>query len=117
MRGHINLLLLLSLTCGSDGLQVNGVLRPNALAACARSFVQCGPAPAIAKPKTITRQKSAGGGGPGGGGPTVQIAKPKLKRVVEDVPMWKVLLLGDNDYEEDPVRACAFCMFVDVSFN
>lgn len=69
-----------------------------------QSLLRMGPAPAIAKPKTITRQKT-GGGGPGGGGgtPTVQIAKPKLKRVVEDVPMWKVHLLGDEEYEEDPV--------------
>ena len=69
------------------------------------SLLRMGPAPAIAKPKTITRQKT-GGGGPGGGGgtPTIQVAKPKLKRVVEDVPMWKVNLLGDAEYEEDPVR-------------
>lgn len=67
-------------------------------------FMQAG-APAIAKPKTVTRQKTSGGGpgGGGGGAGAVQTAQPKLKRIIEDIPMWKVVLLGDSEYEEDPV--------------
>jgi len=70
------------------------------------SAIQCQAAPQIAKPKTQTKQtfKTAGGGGGGGGGaPGAQIAKPKRKAHVEDVPMWKVILLSDEEYEQDPV--------------
>ena len=70
-------------------LRIDGALRPTVVTPTISMQ-----APAIAKPKTITRQKTSGGkGGGGGGGASVEIAKPKLKRVVEDVPMWKVILL------------------------
>lgn len=65
-----------------------------------------GPAPQIAKPKTSTKQatfSTTGGGGGGQGGPAAVVAKPIQKSVTEDAPMWKVLLLGDEEYEEDPV--------------
>ena len=29
--------------------------------------------------------------------------QPKLQRKNEDVPMWKLILLGDGDYQQDPV--------------
>ena len=100
------LIVLSSLLAAVHALRVGAAaLRPAPVAArCTDIF--CGPAPAIAKPKTITRQKTGGpGGGGGGGAGAVQTAQPKLKRIVEDVPMWKVILLGDNEYEQDPVRA------------
>merc|ERR1711924_153013 len=59
---------------------------------------------AIAKPKTKQVTKT---------GPP-QVAKPQNaqkvtpakavpKQQTEDVPMWKVILLGDDEYEEEPV--------------
>lgn len=65
-----------------------------------------GPAPSIAKPKTIIKQRTFGAGGDGGGGQGPagpQLAPPLRAQQTEDVPMWKVILLGDSDYEEDPV--------------
>ena len=35
----------------------------------------------------------------------MEVAKPKLKPLEADIPMWKVILLGDDEYEEDPVVA------------
>lgn len=93
--------LLCVLACAS-ALHVGVPAR--APAAVSRAAVSmAGAAPA--KPKTVTRQKTAGpkGGGGKGGGPALEIAKPKRKSQTEDVPMWKVLLLGDEDYECDPV--------------
>merc|ERR1712217_544915 len=46
---------------------------------------------------------SGGGGGGGKGGAAAQIAKPKRKSHTEDVPLWKVIMLGDEEYEEDLV--------------
>ena len=76
----------------------------SALQVRTRVVMQAGPAPAIAKPKTVTRQvtKGPGGGDGGGGSPAAAIARPKRKADTEDVPMWKVLLLGDDSYEENP---------------
>lgn len=64
--------------------------------------MQMAPAPL----KTRTKQTfKTGDGGKGGGkgGAAAQIAKPKRKTHIEEVPLWKVILLGDEDYEEDPV--------------
>jgi len=61
---------------------------------------------APAKPKTRTRQVTRGpdsGDGKGKGGPAASVAKPKLKRNTEDIPLWNVFLLGDEEYEQDPV--------------
>ena len=100
------LLVLSTLFAAVHALQIDAAMLRTAPAAARCSGIFCGPAPAIAKPKTITRQKTGGpGGGGGGGAGAVQTAQPKLKRIVEDVPMWKVILLGDNEYEQDPVRA------------
>ena len=65
--------------------------------------VRCQAAPQIAKPKTITRQKTSGPGGGGKGGAGAQVAVPKLKRKNQDTPMWKVILLSDDEYEQEPV--------------
>lgn len=64
----------------------------------------------LAMPETKTKQRVStgdpgGGGGKGGGSPSLQIAQPKRKVESEDCPLWKVILLGDEDYESDPVRA------------
>ena len=61
-----------------------------------------------AAPMTQTKTKSkvftqGGDGGKGKGGGAVETAKPITKRATEECPMWKVLLLGDDEYEEDPV--------------
>ena len=91
------LLCLVALAAATtDALQLRGAGRA--------VVMQAGPAPAIAKPKTVTKQttKSTTGGGGGGGGPAAQIAKPKRKAHTEDTPLWKVLLLGDESYNENP---------------
>lgn len=64
-----------------------------------------GAAPQIARPMTQTRQinKAGAGGGGAKGRPGAQVAKPKRKVHTEEVPLYKVILLGDEDYEEDPV--------------
>lgn len=69
------------------------------------SEIRCQASPQIAKPKTVTKQKTSGPGGGGGkgGGGAAQIAKPKRKAHVEDIPMWKVILLSDEEYVEDLV--------------
>jgi ATP-dependent Clp protease adapter protein ClpS len=98
-------LLLLALPAGS-------ALRLGAPAALAPRGVAChtdarmGPMPQIAKPKTrqVTKSKPASGGGGGGkGAGAAQIAKLIPKTNVEEPPMYKVVMLNDEDYEEDPV--------------
>jgi hypothetical protein len=63
-------------------------------------------APAPTKTRTI-QTTDGGGGGKGRSGPAAVVAKPKRKANTEETPMWKVILLGDEEYEEEPVRhAC-----------
>ena len=88
------------LLAATDALTVGSAARPGVVR-CATITAQMAPAPTKTRQKVKTN--GPGGGGSGGGAPTAAVAKPKLKRVTEDVPLWKVLLLGDNDYEEDPV--------------
>ena len=71
-------------------------------------------APAQQKTKQKVTYKTSGGGGGGGkGGNAAQIAKPKRKAHIEEVPMWNVFLLGDEEYEEDPV--CEVLLDVSLS--
>jgi len=96
---EMRLLLLAFYVSGLDALLI-GVGRPVPVPRGAVAM-QLAPSPT----KTRTFQRTDGGGsGKGGGAPTVNIAKPKMKEATEDVPMWKVILLFDEDYEEDPVR-------------
>ena len=60
--------------------------------------VAAGAAPQIAKPKTIIKPKT-GGAKPATPDQKLATAQPKLQRKSEDCPMWKVLLLGDEEYE------------------
>mmetsp|Transcript_874 Transcript_874/g.2473 ORF Transcript_874/g.2473 Transcript_874/m.2473 type:complete len:169 (-) Transcript_874:89-595(-) len=63
------------------------------------------PAPAPAtktKTRTVTKPKTGGPSKPAQQ-QKVHVAKPKRATESAYVPMWKVLLLGDEDYEEDPV--------------
>ena len=79
-------------------------MRPAAPISRASVHLQLAPAPL----KQKTKQTADGGGkgpGGGGGGAQLQIAKPKRKLEREDVPLFKVLLLGDAEYIEDNVRA------------
>ena len=64
----------------------------------------CG-ATAQPETKTRTKQKTSSGspGGGGGGAPKAAAAKPKRKTHVEDVPLYKVILLSDTEYEQDAV--------------
>ena len=80
-----------------------GVARALAAARCTTLKAQLAPAPLKTRQKT-TYTTDGGGGGKGGGAPGAQIAKPKRKAHTEEVPLYKVLLLGDSEYEEDPVR-------------
>ena len=93
------LLALLALGCNALRLGAAPIVQRRALSPI------CG-ATAQPETKTRTRQKTSDGGGKGGGGggaPTAAVAKPKRKTHIEDVPMWKVILLGDDEYEEDSV--------------
>merc|ERR1719502_920670 len=75
------------------------------VASAGRALAQAG-APQIAKPKTSIKQKTfsnSPGDGGGGGAPSQAIARPQRKQHTEDMPLWKVILLGDEEYEEDPV--------------
>merc|ERR1719221_1656700 len=65
-----------------------------------------GPAPAIAKPKTKIKHATytgspGNGGGKSSGAAATVTAKPK--QITEDMPLWKVILLGDEEYVEEPV--------------
>lgn len=71
----------------------------------AEAIAMSSPAPAPAT-KTRTRQITK----PSVGQPAkpaqqqkAQTAQPKLQQQDAHIPMWKVLLLGDEEYEEDPV--------------
>ncbi|EOD15408.1 hypothetical protein EMIHUDRAFT_245546 [Emiliania huxleyi CCMP1516] len=98
MRGTIWTALVLLLS-GVDALRV-GVAPLCGAQRAAAATMQLAPAPA----KTKTRQVTDGGGsGKGGSGPAAIVAKPKLMKNTEEVPMHKVILLGDEDYEEEPV--------------
>jgi len=93
------LLLAVALFVGSDALLVGAALPARVTRAA--TAMQLAPTPT----KTRTFQTTDGGGsGKGGGAPTLAIAKPKRKEATEETPMWKVILLGDDDYEEEPVR-------------
>ena len=71
---------------------------------------------AAAPTKTITRQVTKSGSGPGGGGaPTISVAKPRMKRDMEDMPLFKVILLGDDEYEQDGVCEVLMNLFPDIS--
>lgn len=61
------------------------------------------PAPATkTKRKVVTKPKVASPG-PAKPAQKTNIAKPKRQTSSAYIPMWKVLLLGDEEYEEDPV--------------
>jgi hypothetical protein len=84
---------------GAGALRIGVALPATKLRAVAA--MQLAPAPT----KTRTFQTTdGGGGGKGGAGPAAVVAKPKRKANTEETPMWKVILLGDEDYEEEPVR-------------
>lgn len=87
---------------GVGALRIGAALPAAKMRAVA--VMQLAPAPT----KTRTFQTTdGGGGGKGGAGPAAVVAKPKRKANTEETPMWKVILLGDEDYEEEPVRlAC-----------
>ena len=99
-------LLLVALVAPVHALQlgVPAAVRPAATISRASVHLQLAPAPLKQKTKQTTDGGGKGPGG-GGGGAQLQIAKPKRKLEREDVPLFKVLLLGDAEYIEDNVRA------------
>ena len=107
MRGSsYGLLCLVALVAPIHALQlgVPAAVRPAATIFRASVHLQLAPAPLKQKTKQTTDGGGKGPGG-GGGGAQLQIAKPKRKLEREDVPLFKVLLLGDAEYIEDNVRA------------
>ena len=103
------LIVILALVVpAAQALVLGGAARPQPTLRCAPAQAQLAPAPQKTRQKTVTTGPG-GGGGKGGGAPTVNIAKPKRKAHTEDVPLYKVILLGDAEYEEDPVRAVQCC--------
>ena len=105
---RLTLVLLVAAARPAHALLLGGVLRPSTLPTGAITLTRCAPVKAqLAPAPTKTRQKTYtndGGGGKGGGGaPSAAIAKPKRKAHTEEVPLYKVILLGDNEYEEGPV--------------
>ena len=98
------LLALLCLVASCGALRI-GAPAAHAPARCSSIVAQMAPAPLKTRQKVNTGDPGSGGGKGGGGSPAAAIAKPKRKAHVEDVPLWKVILLGDEEYEEDPVRA------------
>ena len=102
----LSTLIVVLLAAPARALLLDGALRPGvgvAAARCAPAKAQLAPAPQKTRQKTFTTGPGGGKGG-GGGAPSAAIAKPKRKAIVEEVPLYKVILLGDEEYEEDPVR-------------
>eukprot|EP00966_Prymnesium_polylepis_P158631 3666640-Prymnesium_polylepis.1 len=99
-RVILGLLLLVAqstaLTLGSIAPSASSSVR------CGAARMQMAPAPLKTKQK-VTYKTSGGGGGGGKGGSAAQIAKPKRKAHTEDLPLFKVIMLSDEEYEEDPV--------------
>ena len=109
--------LLLLAVSGASALRIDGALRrPASAAASLVPFMQA--APQIAKPKTqikhSTGYSTGDGGGQGGAGAGVEIAKPKRKAHTEEVPLWKVILLGDEEYIEDEVCPVLVAIIPDI---
>lgn len=88
-------LLFLAIAASAHGLQLGVAPRHAAI-------VMQAAAPQT-KQKVQIKPKVGGGGGGGGGAPKAAAAKPKRKAHVEEVPLWKVLLLSDGEYVEDEV--------------
>ena len=102
-------LLCAALLPASAGALLLNAPRPPAAAATAAvsrcAAVRCqGAAPAKQKTKQTTKTRDPGSGSRGGGGAgAAQVAKPKRKTHNEDMPLYKVILLSDDEYEQDPV--------------
>ena len=115
MKSAVLTFLVAALAC-ADALRV-GAASLGTSHVARTSVLRCG-ATAQPETKTRTRQKTSDGGGKGGGGggaPTAAIAKPKRKTQSEDIPMWKVILLSDNEYEEDPVCSVLTSVIPDIT--
>ena len=101
MRMWRALVLIVAACSSCSALQLGGAARCSSRA---RVAMAGGPAPAV--PKTRTRQVTRTAP-PQVGKPQqkqkVQNAKPAMKKDMEAEPMWKVTMLGDDEYEVDPV--------------
>jgi len=106
LRLCIAVLGLLVRTTGAWGPVAGSHMGASSMVATRRSApVMMPPMPAPAtktRQKVVTKPKTAD---PVQGKPSqkTNIAKPKRQTSSAYVPMWKVLLLGDEEYEEDPV--------------
>jgi len=77
------------------------------------------PAPAPAtktKTRTVTRPGAASPAKPQAA-QKAKVAKPELVTQDAHVPMWKVLLLGDDEYEEDPVCGVIVGVIPDMAMD
>lgn len=75
------------------------------------------PAPAPAtktKTRTVTKPASPSKPQPA---QKAKVAKPELVTQDAHVPMWKVLLLGDDEYEEDPVVGVIAQVIPDIGID
>jgi ATP-dependent Clp protease adapter protein ClpS len=108
--------LVLALLPWADALSIGVQGTKTARRSTAAAAVRMGAAPQT-ETKTRTKQKTSGGdGGKGGGGAgALQIAKPKRKTFNEDTPMWKVILLGDDEYEEEAVCGVLISVIPDIT--
>lgn len=99
-RRPATLLLLACLLQLSSALQL-GVAHPRSSQQRCAVRLQ-GAAPAVPKTKQVTKTGPPQVGKPQGK-QKIKSAKPLPKQHSEEVPMWKVILLGDEEYEPDPV--------------
>ncbi len=92
-------LVLVVAACSScSALQLGGAARCSSRA----RVTMAGAAPAVPKTKTVTRTAPPQVGKPAQK-QKVQNAKPAMKKESAPTPMWKVIMLGDEEYEVDPV--------------
>jgi ATP-dependent Clp protease adapter protein ClpS len=77
-------------------------------------FMQMAPTPTKTRQKVAAKPKTASPK-PKTAPPKLQVAKPQLKGSTELLPMWKVMLLGDEEYEHDAVIAVLQQVIPDIA--
>ena len=112
MTRAVLIVVAASFASSCDALQLGSSAR---LFPRVRVAMAGGPAPAVPKTRTVQVTRTAP---PQVGKPAqkqkVQNAKPAMKKDMAAEPMWKVVMLGDDEYECDPVCDVLMTVIPDI---